>query len=351
MDRRSILPLLLAGTTLTIGPAVADDADDLAEVARLQTRLHAELPATMRVFAAEFGSGVTLMLRSPGAMSQQAGIHSGSAWVELKPSDYTGTNCPDSGIPVAEFSLESGMRAFLKARAIAREEQADTVTPNDIRFSFEDDRCAPGWRITLVVNDARYVYLSFGLDGTLAQVKRWEPDGESLLDAANVRTMDARASVTLPVMRAEAEPLPAEAQILAPTGDEYLVASIAGKAYACAVADIQFVYDYYSVDMRCEGESIHDTLVLTIADVAPGKSEHQMVSGLPGPELWMRQGLIELESDTRLGDTRVWIDALDTRLIEGRFEGTVTNASGKRVRIADGRFRLVPDTGFRVTPP
>ena len=31
--------------------------------------------------------------------------------------------------------------------------------------------------------------------------------------------------------------------------------------------------------------------------------------------------------------------------------GTLTNASGKRVRVADGRFRLLPGAGFRVSRP
>jgi|CXWL01.1.fsa_nt_gi hypothetical protein len=353
MRRWSIAALLFAGMALSLGPALADDADDLAEVARLQARLHAKVPASLRVFAAEFGSGITLMIRGPGTAPQQAWIPSGSDWVELKPSGYTGTGCPDSGIAIAEFSLESGMHAFFKARAIAQEQHADTITPDGIGFSYDGDRCEPGWRITLVVNDARYVYLAFGIDGALEHVRQWEDGKEDLLDAASVRAMDARASAALPSARAEAEPLSAEAEaeIIPPTGDEYLIASIAGQAYVCANDDIHFTYDYYSIDLRCEGDSTKDPLVVRVAGVEPGKSEHRMIANMAGPELWTRQGLVELESDDRLRDTRVWIDALDTQLIEGRFEGTVTNASGKQVKVAGGRFRLLPGEGFRVTPP
>lgn len=351
MRRRSIAPLLLAGTALISVPAMADDADDLAEVARLQARLHAKVPANLRVFSAEFASGVTLLLRAPGAASQQAWIRSGSDWVELKESGYSGTSCPDSGIPIAAFSLESGMRAYFKARAIAQEQNARTITPDSIEFSYESERCEPGWRVTLVVNDSRYAYLTFGVDGTLASLRQRDDGGETLLDAASLRATDARASLAVPVARAEAEPLPTEAQIIEPSGDEYLVASIAGRAFVCASDDIHFVYDFYSVDLRCEGDATENPLVLTVAGVQPGKSEHRMVAGEPGPELWTRRGLVDLESDDRLRDTRVWIDALDTQLIAGRFEGTLTNASGKRVKIAGGRFRLLPSEGFRVTPP
>jgi hypothetical protein len=76
-----------------------------------------------------------------------------------------------------------------------------------------------------------------------------------------------------------------------------------------------------------------------------------MIEGMQGPALWTRRGLVDLESDDKLRDTRVWIDALDTGLIQGRFEGTLTNASGKRVKVVGGRFRLLPGEGFRVTPP
>jgi hypothetical protein len=351
MRRWLILTLLFTGPALAISSASADDADDLAEVARLQARLHSEVPTNLRVFAAAFESGATLLLRAPGTASQQASIRSGTGWVELKPSGYSGNSCPDSGIPIAEFSLESGMRAFFKARAIAHEQLAATITPDDIGFSYEGDHCEPGWRITLVTNDMRYLYLTFGVDASLARVSRWEDGDENVLDAASVRSMDALASVALPIARAEAESLPVEAEIVAPSGDEYLVASFAGQAYVCENDDIHFVYDYYSIDLRCEGDSTHDPLVVTVAGVEPGASEHRMVAGMPGPALWTRRGLVDLESDDKLGDTRVWIDAFDARLIEGRFEGTVTNASGKRVKIADGRFRLLPGEGFRVTPP
>jgi hypothetical protein len=351
MHQCCIAALLFVGTALSSGPVIAADADDLAEVARLQARLHAKVPATLRVISAEFGSGATLLLRGRETESQQAWVRSGSDWVELKPSGYTGTSCPDSGIAIAEFSLESGMRAFFKARAIAQEQHADTISPGNIEFSYDAQQCEPGWRITLVVGDARYVYLSFGVDGSLARVSQWQDSKISTSDAASVRAMDARASVALPTARAEAEPLPAEAEIIAPVGDEYLVASIAGQAYVCADQDIHFVYDYYSVDLRCEGDSTQNPLVITVSDVEPGKSEHRKVQGMAGPALWMRQGLVDLDSDDGPGDTRVWIDALDTRLIEGRFEGTLSNASGKRVKIAGGHFRLLPGDGFRVTPP
>jgi hypothetical protein len=347
----SIVLLLLAGKALTAGPAMADDADDLAEVARLQARLHAEVPDTLRVISAEFESGVTLLLRRPGTAVQQASIRSGSDHVELRASGYSGERCAGSGIAIADFSLVSGMRAFHKARAIAREQRANSIAPGDLAFSYEDHRCEPGWRVTLVVNDTRYVYLTFGVDASLARVWHWADGKENLLDAASTRAMDARASMALPAARAEAEALPAEAEIIEPDGDEYLVASIDGRAYACAIADIHFVYDYYAIHLRCEGDSTQDLLVLTVAGVDPGKSEHRMVAGMPGPALWTRRGLVELESDDELRDTRVWIDVLDTRLIEGRFEGTLSNASGKRVKIAGGRFRLLPGEGFRVTPP
>lgn len=351
MRRGLIVPLLWAGTVLNIGAAMADDADDLAEVARLQARLHATVPAALRVFSAEIDSGVTLLLRRPGAPVQQASIRSGADHVELRESGYIGTSCPDSGIPIAEFSLVAGMRAFYKARAIAQEQHADTLAPDDLDFSYDEQRCEPGWRLTMVVNDARYLDLTFGVDATLVRVSQWEDGKTGLLDAASLRAMDARASVALPSARVEAEPLPAEAQIIEPSGEEYLIASIAGQAYMCALADIHFVYDYYSVDLRCEGDSTRDPLVLAVAGVDPGKSEHRMVEGMAGPALWMRSGLVDLESDGQLRDTRVWIDALNTKLIEGRFEGTLSNASGKRVKIAGGRFRLVPSEGFRVTPP
>lgn len=360
MRRRSTASLLYMATALVTGPAFADDADDLAEVVHMQARLHAKVPATLRVISAEIDSGARLLLRGPGVEAQDALIQSGSDWVELKASGYTGTHCPDSGIAIAKFSLESGMRAFFKARAIAQEQEqkiaamaapTTTLTPGNIEFSYDPEHCEPGWRITLVLNGSRYVYLTFGVDGTLTRVAQLEDDGQHVLDAATVRAMDARASAALPSARVEAESLPAEAEILAPTGDEYMVASIAGQAYVCAYDDIHFVYDYYSIDLRCEGDSTKNPLVLTVAGVEPGKSEHRMIESMAGPELWMRQGLVTLESDDELRDTRVWIDALDEKLIAGRFEGTVTNASGKRVKIDGGRFRLLPGEGFRVTPP
>ena len=120
MHQGPMLALLFAGAVLGVGSAAADDADDLAEIARLQRQLHAQVPANLRVFSAEFGSGVTLMLRASKSAPQQAWIRSGSDWVELKPSGYSGTSCSDAGIAIGEFSLEAGMRAYYKARAIAQ---------------------------------------------------------------------------------------------------------------------------------------------------------------------------------------------------------------------------------------
>lgn len=351
MHHRSLLALLTAMAAIAGGRAHADDADDLAEVLRMQARLHERVPAGMRVFTAELGTDVTLQLRAAGSTPQQAAIRSGSDWVEIKPSGLVGTPCPDAGIPIARFSLESGLRAWFKARAIAQEQGADPVTLDRLGFSHEGASCEPGWRITLVVEDSLYLYLRFDVDGSLASVSRLDAGRHSELDTASVRAMDTRASAALPSARAEATPLPAEAEITLPTGAEYLVASIAGQAYVCAQEDIAFVYDYHSIDLRCEGDSTPDPLVLRVAGVAPGKSEHRMIPSMAGPELWIRRGLIELESDDELLDTHVWVDALDTHLIEGRFEGTLSNASGKRVRITDGRFRLLPEPGFRVTPP
>jgi len=349
--RQLSITALLAVTALTVSPTMADDADDLAEIARLQTRLQAKVPTNLRVLSADFDSGISLLLLGKNTLPQQASIHSGSDWVDLKPSGYTGKDCLDAGIPIAEFSAETGMHAYFKMRAIARELRAAAVTPGHIGFSHEGDQCEPGWRASLSVNDTRYVYLSFAVDGALAHVDQWEDGESSSLDAAAVRAMDTRASVGLPGPRVESEPLPAEAEIIGPLGDEYLVASIAGRAYVCAEDDIHFVYDYYSIDLRCEGDSTTDPLVISVAGVGPGKSEHRMIPTLAGPELWVRQGLVELESDDHLRDTRVWIDALDTQLIAGRFEGTVTNASGKRMKISSGRFRLIPGADFRVTRP
>ncbi|MGE4071428.1 MAG: hypothetical protein AB7E72_09665 [Lysobacterales bacterium] len=351
MCRPPIALLFCALIVLAHGPAIADDADDLAEIARLQARVHEQVPADMRVYAAEFGSGITLQLRSADTAPQQAWIASGSDWVELKPSGYIGTSCAGSGIAIGEFSLEAGMRAYYRARTIAAEHGADAVSPDRIEFSFQGDRCEPGWRITLVAEDQRYLYLSFDVDGALAGAAQLDGNTRSELDAASVRALDARASAALPTARVEAAPLPAEAEDITPTGEEYLVASVDGQAYACAHDDIQFVYDYYSIDLRCEGDSTQDPLVLRVAGVKPGKSEHRMVAGMAGPELWVRRGLVELDSDDSLRDTRVWIDALDEALIEGRFEGTLSNASGRRIKIAQGRFRLLPGEGFRVTPP
>lgn len=104
----------------------------------------------------------------------------------------------------------------------------------------------------------RSIDLTFGVDATLARVWRSQDSGTGEFDAASVRAMDACASAALPGARAEAAPLPAEAEIVAPTADEYLVASIAGQAYVCAIDDIHFVYDFYSVDLRCEGDSTRD---------------------------------------------------------------------------------------------
>lgn len=350
MRRTSLAPIFL-GAALIFGPAHADDADDLAEIVRLQARLRASVPATLRVFSAGFGSGITLQLRGPGSAPQQAWIGSGSDWVELTSSGYIGTDCLDAGIAIAEFSPEAGMRAYYKARAFAQEQQANVLTPRDLRFAFEGDRCEPGWRTSLRVNENHLIYLTFGIDGLLARVTHLRHDEWDHLDAASVRAIDQRLSAALPFARAEAEPLPAEAMFIEPAGEEYLVASIGGRAYVCADDDIHFLYDYYRVELKCEGDATTDPLMVGVAAVEPGKSSHRMVAGMPGPALWTRQGLVELESDTDLRDTRVWIDALDTKLIEGRFEGTVTNASGKRVKIAGGRFRLLPGEGFRVTPP
>ncbi len=351
MRRLLIASVLLAGFAAGQGPAIADDADDLAEILRLQARLRAEVPADLRVFSAEFGSGVTLLLRRPRTAPMQAWIESGSDWVELKPSGYVGLSCRDQGIAIGEFSLEAGMRAYFKARAIAQELGANAIEAGSLRFAFEGSGCEPGWRTTLNVQRKRYVYPTFDAEGRLARVTQWEAGKESALDPASLRALDLRASAALPTVRAEAEALPAEAEIVQPSGEEYLVASIAGQPYQCAADDIHFLYDYYRIELRCEGDATADPLLVQVADVSPGTSQHPMVAGSAGPTLWMRRGMVQLESDDALGDTRVWIDALDTKLIEGRFEGTLTNASGKRVRVADGRFRLLPGEGFRVTPP
>ncbi|MBL8245107.1 MAG: hypothetical protein JNL89_12985, partial [Rhodanobacteraceae bacterium] len=106
MRRLLIASVLLAGFAAYPGPALADDADDLGEIVRLQTRLRAEVPADLRVFSAEFGSGVTLLLRRPKSAPLQAWIESGSDWVELKPSGYVGLSCQGKGIAIGEFSLE-----------------------------------------------------------------------------------------------------------------------------------------------------------------------------------------------------------------------------------------------------
>lgn len=351
MRRLLITTVLLAGFTAGQGSALADDADDLSEILRLQARLRAEVPTDLRVFSAEFGSGVTLQLRRPRSAPLQAWIESGSDWVELKPSGYVGLSCRDQGIAIGEFSLEAGMRAYFKARAMAQEIGADAIEAGSLGFSFEGSKCEAGWRTTLNVKRTRYVYPTFDAEGRLTRVTQWEAGEESSLDADSLHAMDLRASAALPTLRAEAEALPAEAEIVQPSGEEYLVASIAGQSYQCAADDIHFLYDFYRIELRCEGDATADPLMVKVADVSPGKSQHRMVAGRMGPELWMRRGMVQLESDDDLGDTRVWIDALDTELIEGRFEGTLTNASGKRVRIADGRFRLLPGEGFRVTPP
>lgn len=343
--------VLLAGFSAGPGPAMADDADDLAEILRLQARLRAEVTADLRVFSAEFGSGVRLLLRRPRTAPMQAWIESGSDWVELKPSSYTGLTCRGKGIAIGEFSLEAGMRAYFKARAMAQEMGANAIEADAVRFSFKGSTCEPGWRTTLNVQRKRYVYPTFDTEGRLTRMTQWEAGKESSLDADSLHALDLRASVALPTVRAEAEALPAEAEIVQPSGGEYLVASIAGQPYRCAADDIHFLYDYYRIELRCEGDATADPLMVQVADVSPGKSQHRMVAGSAGPELWMRRGMVQLVSDDDLGDTRVWIDALDTKLIEGRFEGTLTNASGKRVRIADGRFRLLPGEGFRVTRP
>lgn len=351
MRRWLIATLLLTGLGPVTGSALADDADDLAEIIRLQARLRAEVPADLRVFSAEFGSGVTLLLRKPRTTPVQAWIESGSDWVELDSSGYVGIMCRGAGIAIGEFSLESGMRAYFKARAMAQEMGANAIEPGSVRFSFEGYQCEPGWRTTLNIDRKRYVYPTFDTEGRLARLTQWEDGNETSLDAASLHAMDQRVSAALPTVRAEAEALPAEAAVVQPSGEEYLVASIAGEPYACAVDDIHFLYDYYRIELRCEGDATRNPLLIQVADVSPGTSQHRMTAGRVGPELWMRRGLVQLESDDDFGDTRVWIDALDTKLIEGRFEGTLTNASGKRVRIADGRFRLLPGEGFRVTPP
>lgn len=351
MRRLLIASVLLAGFAAYPGPALADDADDLGEIVRLQTRLRAEVPADLRVFSAEFGSGVTLLLRRPKSAPLQAWIESGSDWVELKPSGYVGLSCQGKGIAIGEFSLEAGMRAYFKARAIAQEMGANAIEAGAVRFSLEGIGCEPGWRTTLNVKRTRYVYPTFDTEGRLVRVTQWEDGNESALDPASLRALDLRASAALPTLRAEAEALPAEAAMVQPSGEEYLVASIAGQPYQCAADDIHFLYDYYRIELRCEGEQTADPLMVQVANVSPGKSQHTMVAGMAGPALWMRRGMVQLESDDAPGDTWVWIDALDTKLIEGRFEGTLTNASGKRVRVADGRFRLLPGAGFRVSRP
>ncbi len=349
MHPRSIAALLSFSLAAAVAPAQADDADDLAEVARMQARLRAEVPAGLRVFQAEFGSGATLLLRGPKTSPQQAWIESGSDWVELKPSGYTGLNCRTSGIAITEFALEAGMRAYFKARTIAQEQGAQPVDAGQLSFEYRGASCEPGWYTTLSVKGTRHVHLRFDPAGGLADVWEWQDGQQVSLDAAEVRALDARATTVIPSVRAEAEPLPAEAEIAEPTGDEYLVASIAGQAYTCATDDIHLLYDYYRIELRCEGDATPDPLMVTAVNVPPGKSEHYTVPGMAGPTLWTRQGLVQMESDSP-GDTRVWIDTLAPRLVEGRFEGTVTNASGKRVKIANGRFRLLPGEGFRVTP-
>lgn len=99
MLRRSVAPLLFAITALTTGPISADDADDLAEIARLQATLQAKVPAALRVFSVDFGSGTTLLLRGSDSTPQQARIRSGSDWVELAPSGYVGTSSPTRASP------------------------------------------------------------------------------------------------------------------------------------------------------------------------------------------------------------------------------------------------------------
>lgn len=342
--------LLTVALAAAVAPADADDADDLAEIARMQARLRQEIPADLRVFSAEFGSGARLLLRGPKTSPQQAWIESGSNWVELKPSGYVGLSCRTSGIAIGEFSLEAGMRAYFKARSIAQEKGAEPIDADRLSFEYRGAGCVPGWSTTLSVNGTRFIHLGFDPSGVLVGVSEWEAGQEVFLDAAEVRTWDTRASAAVPAARAEAEALPAEAEIVEATGAEYLVASIAGRAYACASDDIHLMYDYYRLELRCEGDATPDPLLVSAVNVPPGKSEHHTVPSMAGPTLWTRQGMVQLESDDNAGDVRVWIDVLAPRLVEGRFEGTVTNASGKRVRIANGRFRLLPGEGFRVTP-
>lgn len=352
----STATLLCAALSLTIGTARADDADDLAEIVRIDALLHAKLAPTLRVHAAEL-DGVRLDLRDPARKPKEyldVIVASGSTWIDKSWKTIFGNPCPDSGPVLSAFSLSAGMRAYFQARAIAHDLDAGTLAPMHFRFATVGNGCEPRWAAVSRDNDARSVDLEFTLDGKLtsAVVLLREPDFiEMPLDPTELAALDQRTRGAIPSPRAEAEALAAEAEIIEPVGDEYLVASIDGKAYMCASEDIQLMYDFYRLELECKGDATKNTLFMKASDVKPGKSEHRMEPTISGPLLWYRDGLLELQSDEELLDTRIWIDTLSTTLVEGRFEGTVTTALGRRKKISGGRFRLLPSAGFRVTPP
>ena len=348
--------LLFAALSLSIGPALADDADDLAEIARIDALLHAELSPTLRVHAAEL-DGVRLDLRDPTRKGNEyldVIVRSGSTWLDQSWKTIYGKPCLDSGPLLSAFSLSAGMRAYLRARAIVQELDAGTLALTYFNFGAPGSSCEPSWSAVSRDNDARSVELEFALDGKLTSVVVRDgvsqhtrtPLNQSELAALDLRTRDAIVSP-----RAEAEMLPAEAANIEPVGDEYMIASIDGKAYTCAKDDIHLTYDYYSLQLECNGDRTKNILFMKVSGVKPGKSEHRMEPEIQGLKLLYRDGLLELESDDQLLDTRVWIDALSTTLIEGRFEGTVTTTLGRRMKISGGRFRLLPSEDFRVTPP
>ncbi len=334
--------------------ARADDADDLAAIAHMDARLHADVAPTLRVFNAQLGQSVSVLLRERGLADNQVHqvwLRSGSNWVEKKLTSYYDSSCANAGLALSAFSLEAGMRAYFQAREIARELDAGTLSSSDMIFSLEGARCEPGWSVTANLDKDRFVDMRFAADAALTRVKELGGGNDKTLDADALGALDARTRTALPMARVEAEALSAEAEIVETSGEEFLVASIGGKAYVCANDDIHFVYDYYQVQLRCEGDATPNALMTTVYGVEPGKSEHRMLESMASTELLWRDGLVTYQSDDELLDSRVWIDALSNELIEGRFEGTVTTGQGKRVKITGGRFRLLPGADFRVTQP
>jgi hypothetical protein len=353
----SLAALLISANAL--GADVSDA--EFIEASRIEELFKKAVPKEARILDATTGSSFELVALLPAKsgkrnapkMGMQYRISNGSTWVETQENAYAfqGANCKTPSLRAADIKFVAALRAKQQTNAIAAYlKMAGHARPFGQMVTDAD--CVSRWIQSIEAKESDLsAALHFDMSGRLVEFQRFENNQMTAMSKTELRALDD--ATKLPLERVKAKPTPAiEAADLPPFPDEgdYLQMMVNGEPWHCVSDDMSLNYDYTTVEFKCDAADGNQSFGFKVESPEVGKSFQASLSDSTSV-VWMRQG------DLWFGDHHaddvytLRFTSFTAKKISAEFSADLHLAELPAIHIRNGRMRLIPSEGFRVTPP